>query len=76
MDWYERNRARICAKKRELYHNNPELKEKKKAQALARYYRLKTDATPSNIFSNQDKNDESGAPSEVDGSRVHQETLA
>ena len=28
-------------KKKEKYHNDPDYKEKKKQQALARYYRLK-----------------------------------
>ena len=54
MDWYERNRERICAHKRALYHSDPALKERKKAQALASYYRRKTDSLPPILFSNQD----------------------
>ena len=57
MEWYEKNKERICAKKREQYHTNPALKAKKKAQALARYYRLKTDGSPPNIFSNNNQSD-------------------
>ena len=52
MEWYEKNKERICAKKREQYRSNPQLQQKKKAQALARYYRLKTDGSPPIIFSN------------------------
>ena len=49
--WYQRNRERILQhkkkKKREQYSNNPELREKKREQALARYYQRKgLDAPP------------------------------
>jgi hypothetical protein len=66
MEWYEKNKERICAKKREQYHTNPALKAKKKAQALARYYRLKTDGSPPNIFSNNKQDERGGAEAMVD----------
>ena len=43
MDWYE-NRDRILAKKREQYQANEALREKKRAAALARYYRVRNQA--------------------------------
>ena len=39
--WYQRNRDRILKHKREQYSKNPELREKKREQALARYYQRK-----------------------------------
>jgi hypothetical protein len=45
--WYQRNRDRILKHKREQYSKNPELREKKREQALARYYQRKgLDAPP------------------------------
>jgi len=45
--WYQRNRDRILQHKREQYSKNPELREKKREQALARYYQRKgLDAPP------------------------------
>ena len=41
MDYYTRNRDRILNDKRTKYHADPELRARKKASALARYYRLK-----------------------------------
>ena len=39
--WYQRNRERILQHKRDQYSKNPELREKKREQALARYYQRK-----------------------------------
>jgi hypothetical protein len=39
--WYQRNRERILQHKREQYNNNPELRIKKREQALKRYYQRK-----------------------------------
>jgi hypothetical protein len=44
--WYNKKKADVCAKKREQYQNDPELRERKRALALARYYRLKTESLP------------------------------
>ena len=38
--WYNKKKQDVCAKKREQYQNDPELRERKRALALARYYRL------------------------------------
>ena len=45
MDWYEKNRDRILAKKREQYQANEARREKKRAAALARYYRVREELT-------------------------------
>ena len=44
--WYQRNRERILQHKREQYGSNPELRLKKREQALKRYYERKGLDTP------------------------------
>ncbi len=39
--WYQRNRERILQHKREQYSANQVLRERKREQALARYYQRK-----------------------------------
>jgi hypothetical protein len=41
--WYNKKKQEVCAKKREQYQND---RERKRALALARYYRLKTESLP------------------------------
>ena len=40
-EYYEKERIKDNERVKNLYHNNPEYKEKVKQQALARYYKLK-----------------------------------
>lgn len=40
-EYHEQEKAKDRERIKNLYHNNPEYREKVKQQALARYYRLK-----------------------------------
>ena len=40
-EYYKQERIKDNERVKNLYHNNPEYKEKVKQQALARFYRLK-----------------------------------
>jgi hypothetical protein len=42
--WYQEKKDAVCAKKREQYRTDPVLRERKRAKALERYHRLKTDS--------------------------------
>ena len=40
-EYYKQERIKDKERVKNLYHNNPEYREKVKQQALARYYRIK-----------------------------------
>ena len=52
-EYYQLNRERSLARKREMYATNPDLKERKKAESLKRYYTIKNEKATSLIFSIQ-----------------------
>ena len=48
-EYYEQDRIKDNLRVKNLYHNNPEYKEKGRHQALARYYRSKEQKANANI---------------------------
>jgi hypothetical protein len=48
-EYYEKEKAVDRERIKNIYHNNPEYREKVKQQALARYYRLKELRTNTSI---------------------------